>query len=254
VSIATISVPTPHPHYHGATLSSLTSISLAPLPLLAFSLRLPSRLASAINSSLQPPSASSSSSPPLPTIILHYLSSSQTPLAASFAKALPAPPPSSSESSTPSDNPIPIPPTSPFFTHPFHLSPEGIPVLQGCVGAVSCRILGSIPLSQSGLSSVGFSLGSLPFSPDFSPSLSKDDGKGKGEDVTSELYIAEVVRMEDCSFHGDVGEVKKEEQSVGLPLVYHDQRYCSVGSLDAGRKKTIEEEDGGIGGGGEDTK
>ncbi len=34
--------------YHGATLSSFTSIALDPTPLVAFSLRMPSRLASAI--------------------------------------------------------------------------------------------------------------------------------------------------------------------------------------------------------------
>lgn len=114
--------------------------------------------------------------------------------------------------------------------YPHSPSLEGIPVLQGCVGAISCRILGSIPLSQDGLTSAGWDLGSLALG---------GEKEGNGE-ATSELYVAEVVRLEDCQVkemedvqEGDrqvVGQVL-EEGAMGLPLVYHDQRYVSVGSI-----------------------
>lgn len=217
----------PYPHFHGATLSSLTSISLAPLPLLAFSLRLPSRLAGAL--AIPPPTLVPSSisldtslppKAPTPTIILHYLSSSQTPLAEAFAKALPAPPASASAKGV----------ATPFTLFPHQPSQEGIPILQGCVGAVSCRILGSIPLSEKGLLGVGFGIGSLV----------EGDTAEAGE-ATSELYIAEVVRMENTNGGGET------DGDFGLPLVYHDQRYCGI-SKGMGRtgKKVVEEVDGGV--------
>jgi len=235
VSIATVKIDTPFPHYHGATLSSLTSVALAPLPLVAFSLRLPSRLAAAIGAPASSatgssPSASSEGASSLPkeaNIVLHYLSSSQMPLAASFAKALPAPIPTSGASASSGS---PASAASPFALHPFNPSAEGIPVLGGCIGAISCRVLGSVPLSATGLASVGFSAGSL------------GGGSEAGWDgeATSELYVAEVVRVEESLPLPPLAEAKSSgsqaggldaDAGKGLPLVYHDQRYCGVGDI-----------------------
>lgn len=201
----------------------MTSVSLAPLPLVTFSLRLPSRLAAALDApTSSPESATSSTTPKDANIVLHYLSSAQTPLASAFAKALPAPTPSNTTSSSTSP--------SPFSTHHHSLSKEGIPILGGCIGAISCRVLGSIPLSAEGLQSVGFSTGSLG-----------EDGTGYEGEATSELYVAEVVRVEESLplpplvqpeyvLEG-VGLKVDEAEGKGLPLVYHDQRYCGVGSI-----------------------
>lgn len=224
MSIATVKIDAPFPHFHGATLSSLTSVSLAPLPLVAFSLRLPSRLAAAIAAppASSPSTDSAAPSPAAPAapvlaganVVLHYLSSAQTPLAASFAKALPAPTPSSSASSTSSS-------PSPFALHPHTPSAEGIPVLSGCIGAISCRVLGSVPLSAAGLASVGFSAGSL------------DGGAGYDGEATSELYVAEVVRVEESlPLPPLVESAAVDDAGKGLPLVYHDQRYCGVGTIE----------------------
>lgn len=151
------------------------------------------------------------------------MSSSQTPLAASFAKALPAPTRTSVAGASSSTSPA-----SPFALHPFTRSVEGIPVLGGCIGAISCRVLGSIPLSAAGLASVGFSAGSL----------SSGTEAGWDGEATSELYVAEVVRVEESLPLPPLLEAESADPATeaadagkGLPLVYHDQRYCGVGDI-----------------------
>ncbi|GAA5981586.1 hypothetical protein JCM5350_008033 [Sporobolomyces pararoseus] len=78
------SLETPIEHNHGATLSSLTSISLSP-PLVSFSLRLPSRLATYLSSSR--PSTSS------PSFRVYLLSPEQEDQARLFARQAPLPAP-----------------------------------------------------------------------------------------------------------------------------------------------------------------
>lgn len=85
----------PDGSYHGATLSSFSSIALDPTPLISFSLRLPSRLADAITSppTLTPTSSSAPSSPSSPShsrpriISISMLSSPLQPLAEAFSQA-----------------------------------------------------------------------------------------------------------------------------------------------------------------------
>ena len=80
-----------HTLYHGATLSSFTYIALEPLPLVAFSLSVPSRMTSALGAHVAPsPSLLPSPSPSLPPapparpdahLIINILSAAQPHLA-----------------------------------------------------------------------------------------------------------------------------------------------------------------------------
>ncbi|CAD6571490.1 MAG: hypothetical protein CYPHOPRED_004453 [Cyphobasidiales sp. Tagirdzhanova-0007] len=68
---------------HGATVSSFVSITLSPTPLVAFSLRLPSRLATYLMRSALPSQA--------PTFKIHILAQSQENIARAFARQLSLP-------------------------------------------------------------------------------------------------------------------------------------------------------------------
>lgn len=161
--------------FHGATLSSFTSIAMDPRPLVLFALRLPSRMATTLSS--QPTSAEAH-------MVVNLLSANQGSTAAIFSR--------------PDLHP------SPFENSDvqYRLSNEGLPVLEGVVGALSCKLVGrGIPLSD--LDNLG------------SP---KEVVLQKGNVAFSELFIARVVRVET---HAD-------ERT--LPLVYHQRTYttCST--------------------------
>ncbi|KAG8215057.1 hypothetical protein J3R82DRAFT_8466 [Butyriboletus roseoflavus] len=118
------------PKYHGATLSSFSSIALDPLPLVAFSLRVPSRMASALNAHHVPPSPSSSGASSA-HLIINVLSAAQPHLADRFAR--------------PDLHPRPF--HDPRV--PYTLSQDGLPILAGTLGALSCRLIGpSWPLAH----------------------------------------------------------------------------------------------------------
>ncbi|KAF5316780.1 hypothetical protein D9619_006521 [Psilocybe cf. subviscida] len=131
--------------YHGATLSSFTSIAMDPYPIIAFALRIPSRMATSL-SSLVAPSASSrtrtpsSATPPFSPpplypshMVINLLSASQASEAITFSR--------------PDLHPTPfLNPTNPNGVK-YTLSPDGLPVLRGAVGALSCKLVGPpIPL------------------------------------------------------------------------------------------------------------
>ncbi len=151
VAIVTCSLPPSTLPNHGATLSSLSSISLSP-PLVAFSLRLPSTLASF----LQPPkgggcgfaSCSMSAAVPLPPVqelpkfTVHLLSGEQEAVARAFARQRPiatdtTPPP---EEATTPDQPQP---TNDAF--PSELFEQ---LQAGSLGAMECTILKALPLKE----------------------------------------------------------------------------------------------------------
>ena len=120
------------PHDHGATLSSLSSISLSP-PLVAFSLRLPSRLATY----LIPPPSTPPSTPP--KLRVHLLSGSQEAVARAFARQAPLPAPAA---------PSP-PPSSPTPSEPF--PPTLFQELESdSLGHLDCVIVSSTDLPQFG--------------------------------------------------------------------------------------------------------
>ncbi|GAA6015855.1 hypothetical protein JCM10207_008819 [Rhodosporidiobolus poonsookiae] len=178
----------PRPN-HGATLSSLSSISLSP-PLVSFSLRLPSRLAAHLSQSPSPP------------LRIHLLSASQEPLARAFARQLPLPAPAA-PSPPPTDGSNPW--EAPFEPRLFEELDEG------AIGWMECRVVERVGLSRLG-SGAG---GSQP--------------EGEGEKAPwqprSELFIAEVERVQlgkglrDRSGEGGVGSLTYWEQGYhAVPL------------------------------------
>ncbi|KAI0032676.1 flavin reductase like domain-containing protein, partial [Vararia minispora EC-137] len=106
------------PAYHGATLSSFTSVALSPHPLVAFSLRVPSRMAASLSNLAL-------SNAPGAHMLVNLLSAPQAPLATLFSRA-------------------------DLHPRPFHdlgahwsLSQTGhLPVLHGALGALACRVVG----------------------------------------------------------------------------------------------------------------
>ncbi|KAJ7574301.1 flavin reductase like domain-containing protein [Mycena floridula] len=98
--------------YHGATLSSFTSIALEPEPLIAFSLRLPSRMAVSLKET--------------PSMVVNLLSASQVTAAFNFSR------------------PDLFP--NPFTSLPFTCSQDDIPILHNALGALSCQLVTTLPL------------------------------------------------------------------------------------------------------------
>jgi flavin reductase (DIM6/NTAB) family NADH-FMN oxidoreductase RutF len=109
------------PRYHGATISSFSSVAMHPYPTVAFSLRLPSRLAVALRTS-----KNRYSYPITPHMTVNFLSSLQTDLALKFSR------------------PDLFP--APFSDTQFGSTKEGQPHLHNSVGTISCVVLRSFRL------------------------------------------------------------------------------------------------------------
>ncbi|KAJ7498076.1 flavin reductase like domain-containing protein [Mycena galericulata] len=173
------------PVYHGATLSSFTSIAMDPVPLVTFALRIPSRMASSLNSS-NPNSASD--------MVINILSANQASIATSFSR--------------PDLNP------HPFSTTPYFLSPDGLPIIRGSLGAISCKLV-----------SRGLPLHDLRFIQQ--RHIAKPPSEPPGAQV-SELFIAQVTRVEMLDA-GDEGH--------DLPLLYHRRTFtsCIPGDISTAR-------------------
>ncbi|KAF8211094.1 flavin reductase like domain-containing protein, partial [Mycena galopus ATCC 62051] len=102
----------PRVAFHGATLSSLTSIAMDPFPLVTFALRIPSRMAVSLNTS---PST-------LPSdMVINILSSKQASVATSFSRPDLYP--------------------HPFATTPYLLNEDGLPIIRGSLGAIACKLV-----------------------------------------------------------------------------------------------------------------
>ncbi|PAV20051.1 flavin reductase like domain-containing [Pyrrhoderma noxium] len=119
--------------FHGATLSSFSSIALDPYPLIAFSLRIPSRMATSLKQLMlqhqhqqQQSSPSSSSTIPPPSLVVNLLSSTQSSTAHHFARADLFP--------------------DPFRITPHTLNADNLPVLTGSLGSLTCSLVSCIPL------------------------------------------------------------------------------------------------------------
>ncbi|GAA6028519.1 hypothetical protein JCM8097_007261 [Rhodosporidiobolus ruineniae] len=186
-------------HNHGATLSSLASISLAP-PLVSFSLRLPSRLASHLSPSPSPSSRT-------PSFRLHLLSSSQEPLARAFARQVPLPAPAAPSPPPKAGGPNPW--DEPFASELFEaLEKDGL-------GWMECSVVRRIPLhelEEEGREKAG-------------------GGEAAGWTPRSELFIARVekVQLGKASAGGE-GEGGKGS------LVYWEQAYHSVPAGDGEKR------------------
>ncbi|KAF8799273.1 hypothetical protein BYT27DRAFT_6875948 [Phlegmacium glaucopus] len=175
-SLLTSNGPAKH-IFHGATLSSFTSIAMDPYPLITFALRIPSRMAASLDAfaaaSLQDPSTPSH-------MVVNLLSAQQASIAVKFSR--------------PDLHP------QPFESVAYRLTQEGIPMLDGSLGALSCKLVSrAIPLHD-----LDFLRNGVVTRP---VSLRK-------EDVASELFIARVLRIE-------AGDERT------LPLIYHQRSYTT---------------------------
>ncbi|PPQ85281.1 hypothetical protein CVT25_010055 [Psilocybe cyanescens] len=194
--------------YHGATLSSFTSIAMDPYPLVAFALRIPSRMATALTSI-----ASSDESGTQAHMVINLLSASQASTAVKFSR--------------PDLYPTPFSGNSSSSGVPYTLSEDRLPVIDGAVGAISCRLVGKpLPLFDLDYLELGTETGT-----GMRPDQAMMPPLQKGE-VASELFIARVLRVETvrCESEGEEVEVEVEDDSDcerPLPLVYHRRSYTS---------------------------
>lgn len=179
---------------HGATISSFVSIALHPTPLVAFALRLPSRLATFLNSQQQASSSSSTSSTSsdhrhAPTFKIHLLSEEQEDVARAFARQAPLP-----SKAMPSSS-------SPQIHEPF--PPELFSKLNATsLGSLECSLAGDLPLVE-------------PLFKQNNNSVSNADQVNASNigQATSQLFIARVVNVNE-------GDTSRH------PLLYYHQKYC----------------------------
>ncbi len=172
-----------HSKFHGATLSSFTSIALDPHPLVAFSLRIPSRMATSLREAhIDWPSH----------MVVNILSGLQEDIALAFSRVDLFP--------------------HPFESVPYTLSEEGLPVLTGSLGALSCKLVSSSwPLHDLEV---------------LSGEKREDlDHVWEGDGVASELFIAQVTRVESTRAPGDVDPLQSS------PLLYYQRGYHTTSPL-----------------------
>ncbi|KAI0306012.1 flavin reductase like domain-containing protein [Multifurca ochricompacta] len=176
--------------FHGATLSSFTSISMTPHHLVAFSLRVPSRMATTLRDLSAAASFSSTH------MVINLLAAPQAHAAILFSRP-------------------------DLHSHPFEdpdiqwsLSPDGLPILHGCLGALSCRVVGA-PWRLNDLAALGDKLVSK---------VERTRDSANVDDVESELFIAQVIRVEDVPKAKGV----VDDSLRTLPLVYHRRGYATT--------------------------
>nr|GAT51410.1 predicted protein [Mycena chlorophos] len=113
--------------FHGATLSSFTSIAMDPFPLISFALRIPSRMATALN-------GASSDAPS--DMVVNLLSAKQALVAERFSRADLHP--------------------RPFDETDHSLSVDDLPIIRGSLGALSCKLISrGLPLHDMRLLRAG---------------------------------------------------------------------------------------------------
>lgn len=173
------------PAYHGATLSSFTSIAMDPHPLIAFALRLPSRMSTALKAADSTHEGSH--------MVVNLLSAAQQSVARKFAR--------------------PDLYHEPFASTRFRLNADGIPILDGSLGALTCRLVAaSVPLYDAKfLKTLG--LGAPPKA--VVPQLEQG--------VISELFIAEVLSVE-----ASTALYEGQDDLQTLPLLYHRQSFTTI--------------------------
>ena len=181
VAVVTVKMPAKNGqcHYHGATLSSFTSIAMEPYPLVSFALRVPSRLAAALRESF--PGAPS-------YMVINLLAAEQASVAQKFSR--------------PDLHP------KPFHDLPYSLTQEGIPVLLGCLGSISCELV-SRPLPLHDLK--------------FLEGLGRGGGEcasRMGGVISSELFIARVRRVEET-------QAAEQDGNGTQPLLYRRRGYTT---------------------------
>lgn len=213
VSVLTVKSATEDEAYHGATLSSFSSISFHPFPIISFALQLPSRSADALQSHFSQgfhPAQSQSQS----HFVINILSSTQSHIAIRFSRPDLYPKPFLD--ADPSSTSTPYAP-APTYT----LTKEGIPMFDNSLGALSCSLLSSLPLgaaSDPHALARAMEVHALPPREETLPGSSP-----------SMLYLARVVRVEDPT--GKRSAVERAEEDWPMPLVYHRRAYGTVEPL-----------------------
>lgn len=215
---ATENLETSEP-YHGATLSSFSSISFHPFPIVSFALQLPSRSADALQSHFAQSSSSSSTTaagtPTLePHLIINILSSTQADLARRFSRTDLYPKPFldlDHDRTTPQK---------------YTLTNEGIPKFTDSLGALSCSLIASVPLnvaSEPHRLAHAMEAHVLPSKSEVRPGS-----------ASSMLYLARVLRVEDVGRRGGAEAADRdgvEADEWPHPLLYHRKAYGTVKPL-----------------------
>ncbi|KAJ1306886.1 hypothetical protein OPQ81_007871 [Rhizoctonia solani] len=139
---------------HGAVLSSFTSVGFDPFPLVAFAIRKPSRLADALhaNKLAQPSSVHG---------IINILADHQSEISKLFSRP-------------------------DLYAQPFNSvaygEQEGMPILEETIGALSCSVVTSLPLTRGVLNNFGLF-----------PVGSNETTEPAGQ--SSELFLARVIQV-----------------------------------------------------------
>lgn len=182
--------------FHGATLSSFSSIAMDPYPLVAFSLRIPSRMATSLTHAFSRKDALDYES----DMVINILSAAQASTAVLFSR--------------------PDLHRNPFEEISYSLNSDGIPILEQSLGALSCKLaLAPIPLDDIGFSGPGMDLDS--------EQLRSESVPGSGES-TSELFIARVTWIETLPL--DLDDDIAPNDARALPLLYHRRGYSTCSS------------------------
>ena len=208
VSVLTVKCSSGDEPYHGATLSSFSSIAFHPFPIVSFALQLPSRSANALQSHLTHVSILSEVDNEKSTsnLVINILSASQSNTAIRFSRPDLYPKPFSD------------------FERSYTLTREGIPLLGGSLGALSCSLLASLPLREAK------DRMKLARAIDNSAPVKNN----RLSPSSSMLYLARVLRIENLRHVGVVpgADGKIEDRSWPLPLVYHRRSYGTVKHLE----------------------
>jgi len=215
VSVLTVKCLSGDEPYHGATLSSFSSVAFHPFPIVSFALQLPSRSADALQPHLAHTSTQTLSDvdndKPTPNFAINILAASQSDTAIRFSRPDLYPKPFSD------------------FESRYTIS-RGVPVLRGSLGALPCVLLASFPLREAGDRTK-------------LAAAMKDPASWSGENSrlgpsSSVLYLARVLHVENFGYTGsmhdtDGKEVKESCDGVWPPpLVYHRRSYGTVQRLE----------------------
>jgi flavin reductase (DIM6/NTAB) family NADH-FMN oxidoreductase RutF len=206
--------------FHGATISSFSSIAMHPYPLVAFSLQLPSRLASALHAHTPADANTNARRTSLslpPHFVINLLSTHQKDMAHRFSR--------------PDLYPLPL---AGVAEDGMKLTKEGQPILLESVGCISCAVVHSLRLDGPAV------LGEmqLPVDRKTTEEMEQEDSdageKREGRQLgdwnepretprsTSELFIARVIRLETLHPH------KTGIEGSQMPLVYFRKRYTTA--------------------------
>ena len=194
----------PSLHIHATTLSSFTTVSLAP-PLVAFSIREPSRMTDALRAGVASPEPHPSESPDRlvqsafarkPHFLIHILSFTQQSMSNFFARPGAQTYPTSHQH---------VPDDHPFRHHPMQPSKavEGQLVPTEAIGSLACSLVYQLDLT----------------SPDLHGTTEFVNGCVHTNEAGSALFLAQIHDVEIGHEHMD---------SKPRPLVYWQQGYCST--------------------------